>query len=403
MPETVLEGIKVADFTWVWVGPQTTKILSDYGAEVVKIEGRTRPDPERVSRPYRDGIAGLNRGGSYNQYNTGKLSVAINLAHPRGVEVARRFVAWADVVVENFAGGAMRRMGLGYEELRKVKPDIIMLSSCMQGQTGPHATHPGYGNQLTGLSGFTHIAGWPDRGPVDIGAYTDFIAPRFNALAILAALDYKRRTGKGQYLDMSQFEDSIHFVAPLVLDYVVNHRVADRMGNRCTGAAPHGAYRCRSEDRWCAIGVFNDEEWVNFSRVIGSLAWTKDARFATLLGRKQNEDELDKLVEEWTVNYSAEEVMTRMQAAGVGAGVLQTGEDLLEHDPQLKHRRLFCELDHPEVGKYRPAGPPFILSKVPCEIRRSPLLGEHNEYALKKILGMSDDEIAELVIDGVIE
>jgi len=398
-----LAGIKVVDFTWMATGPLATRILADYGAEVIKIEGRKRHDPLRLIIPFKGDIPGLNRGGNFNQWNTGKLDVTLNLAHPKGVEVAKKFIARADIVVENFAGGVIKRMGLGYEALKKVKPDIIMLSTCMQGQSGPHAKHSGLGMHLSALAGFSHIAGWPDRQPIELNLYTDFIVPRFNAVAILAAIDYRRRTGKGQYIDVSQYEASLHFMAPLILDYVVNQRVAMRMGNRYAYAAPHGAYRCRGEDRWCAIAVFTDEEWQNFGKVIGNPAWTTNPKFSTLSARKENEDELDGLVEEWTINHSPEEVMTMMQVAGVAGGVLQTGEDLMEHDPQLRNRHFFRELDHPEIGKYRIRGPSFVLSKSPCEVRRAPLLGEHNEYAFKEILGMSDEEITELLIEGAIE
>jgi len=297
----------------------------------------------------------------------------------------------------------MKRMGLGYEELKKVKPDIIMLSSCMQGQTGPYANLSGTGHLLTPLSGFNYIAGWPDRQPADLGVYTDFIAPRFNTLAIMAALDYRRRTGKGQYLDMSQYENGIHFMAPLLLDYAVNQRVANRMGNRCEYAAPHNAYRCHGEDRWCAIAVFTDEEWQSFGKVIGNPAWTNESKFRTLSAKKKNEDELDRLVEAWTVNHSAEEVMSLMQTAGVAAGVVETSEDLLEHDPQLKYRHFFWELDHPEAGKHRVSRQAFVLSKCPYQVRRAPLLGEHNEPVLKKLLAMSDAEFTELMVEGVVE
>ncbi len=386
-----LEGVKVVDFSWVYVGPLTVKTLADYGAEVIKIGSRIRPEP--TGRP-----AGL------LEYNTSRLGVTLNLAHPKGMEVAKRLVAWADIVVENFAGGIMKKMGLGYEELKKVKPDIIMLSSCLQGQTGPHANLPGFGASAVAQSGITSIVGWPDREkPVSLHSYTDFVVPHFNVLAILAALDYRRRTGKGQYIDTSQYETALHFMAPLVLDYAVNHRVASRMGNRLAYAAPHGAYRCRGEDRWCAIAVFTDEEWETFCGVIGNPAWTKEPKFSTLLGRKQNEDELDRLIEGWTTNKAAEDVMTMMQAVGVAAGVLQTVEDLLEHDPQLRYRHFYWELEHPEVGKYQAYRPLFVLSKATCELRRAPLLGEHTEYALKKVLSMSDEEIAELVIEGAIE
>jgi len=398
-----LEGIKVVDFGWAWTIPLTARTLCDHGAEVIKIESRNRPEVHRTLGPFKDGISGLDRSGQFNQDNTGKLSIALNLAHPKGVEIAKRLVARADIVMENFAGGVIERIGLGYEELKKVKPDIIMLSSCMQGHTGSYATHPGYGYLLVALSGFSHIAGWPDREPPWLGSYTDFPAPILNSLIILAALDYRRRTGKGQYIDMSQYENGIHFLAPIVLDYVVNRRVANRMGNRSAYAAPHGAYRCRGEDKWCAIAVFTEEEWASFGKVIGNPAWTNDPKFTTLSARKVNEDQLDRLVEEWTINYSPKEVMTMMQAAGVGAGVVQTAEDLLEYDPQLKHRHFYWELDHPEAGRYRAPGPPFGLSKSPYELRRAPLLGEHNEYVLKEILSMSDEEIAELVIEGVVE
>ena len=297
----------------------------------------------------------------------------------------------------------MERMGLGYEELKKLKSNIIMLSTCMQGQKGPHASSPGSGVTLPALSGFHHIAGWPDGLPTSTGAYTDWVAVHFNVLAILAALDYRHRTGKGQYLDMSQYEHGIHFLAPLVLDYNVNRRVADRKGNRCDHATPHGAFRCRGEDRWCTIAVFTDEEWKAFCKVIGNPEWTNTTTFTTLLARKRNEDELERLVEEWTINHAAEEVMTMMQSVGVAAGVVENGEDIMERDPQLKYRHFFWELEHPEVGTYRAPRAGFVLSKVPCELRRAPLLGEHNEYVLKEVLGLPDEEIAELVASGAIE
>lgn len=403
MNKILLDGIKIADFTWALVGPITTKVFSDWGAKVIKIEGRTRPDPRRGAPPFKDNIPGLNRSCTFNPYNTGKMSIALNLAHPKGIEVAKSIVAWSDVVVENFAGGAMERMGLGYNELKKLKPDLIMLSSCPMGQTGPYPTAPGIGIHLTALSGIMNIAGWPDRPPVPLDSYTDFISPHFNALALLAALDYKRRTGKGQYLDLSQFEDCIQFIAPLLLDYTVNKRVNTRIGNRSTSAVPHNAYRCKGQDRWCAIAVSTDEEWKGLCGVLNKQAWIDDTRFVTFSARRENEDELDELIESWTIEHSAEEVMSLMQAAGVPAGVLQNGQDMLENDPQLVHREFFQEVEHPEVGKYHAPRSPFILPESPCDIKRAPLLGEHNDYVLRDIIGMSDDEISELVIEGVLE
>ncbi|MDD5044978.1 MAG: CoA transferase [Candidatus Omnitrophica bacterium] len=404
MAKQLFSGIKVLDFTWAAAGPIATKILSDYGAEVVKIESTSHPDGTRIGGPFKDNIVGFNRSGCFNQWNTGKYSILLNIRNSKGLETAKKLAAWADIVVENFSGGTITRIGLGYEELKKINPGIIMLSSCMMGQTGPYAAHPGLGPMLTALSGFNQITGWPDKLPVGpSGAYTDFIGPRFTVLAIIAALDYRRRTGKGQYLDLAQYETSVHFMAPVLLDYLVNRRVTDREGNRLSYAAPHGAYQCQGVDRWCAIAVFTDKEWNSFCKVIGNPDWTQDVKFSTLLARKENEDELDKLVNEWTMNYSAEDVMHLMQAAGVAAGVLQNGQDLQDKDPQLKHRHLYWNLKHPEVGEYHALRPDFLLSKSPYEIKRAPLQGEHNEYVLREILGMSDEEIAELVIEGALE
>ncbi len=400
MQKKLFEGIRIADFGWVATGPLTTKYFADLGAEVIKVESAVHLDTLRIASGAGKGV---NQSPAFNFRNTGRLSVTINIATPKGKEIAKSLVAKADIVSENMGPGSMERAGLGYEELKKIKPDIIMLSSCMQGHTGPHFGTRGFGNVLAALSGLAHLTGWPDREPPEIGNYTDLIGPHFNAMVILAALIYRRRTGKGQYMDISQYEQGIQFIAPILLDYKVNQRVANRMGNRLAYAAPHNAYRCRGEDRWCAIAVFTDEEWESFCKVIGSPAWTKDPRFSTLLARKRNEEELDRLVEEWTINYTPEEVMSKMQRAGVPAGVLQTGEDLLEHDPQLKHRHFFWEVDHPEVGKSRAYRYAFVLSKAPYEVRRAPLLGEHNRYVFKEILGMSDDEIAELAIEGVLK
>jgi benzylsuccinate CoA-transferase BbsF subunit len=492
MTKKLLEGIRVIDFTRVIVGPLSTKTLSDYGAEVIKIESRKALDFFRSSGPEPD------LSPQFTQWNTGKLSITLDLTKPKAVDVAKKLVATADIVIESFAGGVIERLGLSYEELKKVNPDIIMLSSCMQGQTGPYARHPGWGFQLSALSGFCHVTGWHDRQPPELGVYTDFIAPQFNVSIILAALLYRRRTGKGQFIDAAQFESGVHFMTPLILDYMVNRRVANRIGNRSNYAAPHGVYqcrdeytwcgislsngkdwesfckvignpvwtkdpkfntprarkeneqeltrlveewttnyapeqvsamlqqaevvverlptgiyrpsenpcgtyRCRNEDRWCAISVSTDEEWASFCKVIGSPAWSRDSKFSTLLGRKENEDELDRLIEEWTMNYKAEDVMTMMQGSGVASGVVEAGEDQLEHDPQTKHRNTFPELDHPTLGKHHAVSSPFIMSKVPCVIQRCPLLGEHNEYVLKELLGMSDEEISELVIDGALE
>ncbi|MFC2038294.1 CaiB/BaiF CoA transferase family protein [Chloroflexota bacterium] len=393
MEKKLLEGIRVVDFTWHLTGPLTTKHLSDLGAEVIVIESKNRPGWQR----------GAPRTGSNDQYFTCKESITLNLREARGHELIKELISKSDIVVENFAGGAMKRMGLGYDVLKEIKPDIIMLSTSMQGQTGPHATHPGSGHKLTALAGFSNILGWPDREPGWVGAYTDFIAPRYNIIAIMAALEYRRRTGKGQYLDMSQYEAGIQFMAPLVLDYGVNNRVLGRMGNKNSHAAPHNAYRCLGEDRWCTIAVFNDEEWQSFCGVIGNPSLAEDPRFSTLVARKENEEELDAIVNEWTGSRTAEEIMDLMQKAGVASGIVETGEDMMEKDPHLKERGFFVELEYPGIGKYRTQrGTHFLLSKYDCQLAVAPLLGEHNEYVFKELLGIPEEEFKALVEEGVI-
>jgi len=298
----------------------------------------------------------------------------------------------------------MKRLGLSYEEIREIKPDIIMISLGSKGQTGPHAHLPAFGAHLAAVSGFTAITGWPDRDPpVIFGAYTDSIAGRFGAATLLAALDYRRRTGKGQYIDLSQSEAGIEFLTPPLLDYDVNGRILERNGNRHSSAAPHGAYRCRGEDRWCAIAVFTDQEWQAMRQVMGSPPWAEDSKFATLLGRKSNEEELNSLIEQWTINYSAEEVMNRLQQAGVSAGVVETAEDL-HSDPQLKHRHHFWVLEHQEIGESTYDSLGSQLSKTPAELHKAAhTLGEDNYYVYTQILGLSDGEFVEFLEEGVFD
>jgi benzylsuccinate CoA-transferase BbsF subunit len=331
------------------------------------------------------------------------MSIALNLAKPKGIEVARKLAAWADIVVDNFAGGAMPRMGLGYDVLRQINPHLIMMSSAMMGQSGPYLKLRGFGQHLTALTGFNQIAGYEDRSPGFLGYYTDFISPHINQLALLGALEYRRRTGRGMYIDAAQIESCLHFLTPVLLDYTVNGTIAGQMGNRHLNAAPHGAYRCKGDDCWCVIAVFSEEEWQTFCRVTGQIQLTTDPRFGTMEIRKQNEDELDALVERWTLTKTPEEVMRLLQEAGVAAGVIQDSRDLYERDPQLKHRNFYQVLDHPEVGKYRAVAPAFRMSKSNFHIRRAPLLGEHNKHVLKNILHMQDEEIAELIVEGVLE
>ncbi len=381
------------------------KHLGEHGAQVVHVESRTRPDGFRVHYPpYKDNVPGLNRTGSFALFNDSKLSVALNLKSRRGVEIARELVRWADVFIENFVPGVIDRLGLGYEVVSRLNPSLVYLSSCNMGQTGPKSSQRGFGSQLTSQSGFTYLAGYPDeQDPMLLyGPYIDFVAVGFGLTAVLAALDYRQRTGCGQYIDLSQYETGLQFIIPALLDYQVNGRTMAPQANRDPNAAPHGAYPCRGDDQWCVIAVFTDAEWQALCQVVEHPEWAQDPRFRTLADRKANEDELDRRVGEWTAQQTREQVMQKLQAVGVAAGIVSTLGDLFD-DPQLQHRRVWRTLPHEELGSYAYEAPPFTLSETNAELYASPLLGEHNRQVYGEILGMSDAEIEELTKQGVIE
>ena len=400
-----LEGLKVIDFSWVGTGPFIAKYLADFGAEVIKVESATHPDMTRMSMPYKDSKPGFNRSGIFVILNNNKYSFTLNVNKPQGIKVLKRLVSWADILIESFTPGRIEKWGLGYEQLSAINPGLIMVAISIQGQTGPYAKHPGFGWNIVGLAGFNHFTGWPDREPVGIAnPYPDVITPPFGVLGILTALEYRRKTGKGQYIDLSQLEASLPYLSTAILDCAVNNRQETRAGNRSTYAVPHGVYRCKGDDRWCAIAVFNDKEWQAFCEVVDHPEWKEDVRFSTFLNRKATEDELNRLIEKWTVNHIAEKVMNLMQESGIAAGVVQNHQDLMENDPQYKHRKFFRTLNHPEMGTYRVRGEPLSLSETPYELRlHAPCLGEHTEYVCTEILGMSNDEFLELFNAGIFE
>ncbi len=404
MDKKACAGLKVVEFAAYAAGPVVGKHLADFGATVVHVESKNRPDGFRMQYPpYKDNRPGVNRSGTFAICNNNKYGITIDLKAPGGIDLAKRVVAWADVVIENFTPGTMERLGLGYEELTKANPQIIMLRTCNQGQTGTHAHHPGFGSQLTSLAGFTYLTGYPG-GPLSLlyGPYIDFIGVGYGLIAVLAALDYRRRTGKGQCIDLAQYENGLQFLGPVILDYAVNGRVMERMGNRHRYAAPHGVYPCRGEDRWCALSVFTDQEWQKLKATMGNPAWAEDPKFSTVPGRKQHEEELDGQISAWTQQYPPEELMTRLQAAGIRAGVVNRVRDLYT-DPQYIHRNIWRGVEHPEMGVFHYQGPPFELSETPAILDRpSPCLGEHNEYFFKEVLGMSEEEFKELMEMGVI-
>lgn len=397
-----LEGIRVIDFTWVLAGPGMTRCLADYGAEVIKVESSVHPDVIRTSPPYNEGKQGLNRSGYWANYNCNKYSVTINLDHPKGIEVVKRLIARADVVVENFIPGTMEKWGLGYHDLVKVKPDIIMVSISLFGQTGPFKRRFGFGAFAEGMSGFLNLIGWPDRGPSYFQQVIgDALVPFFGVTTLLSALEYRKRTGEGQWLDLNQLDVCSYLVAPLLLDSVINGREATRCGNWSPGSSPHAVYPCSGNDRWCAIAVSTDEEWHNLVKAMGDPAWSHDPTFATFASRKANEAELDKLIGAWTVQFSPDELMDLLQKKGVPAGAVLTGEGIY-NDPQLKHREAVWYMDHPEIGRFGYYTAPFHLSETPAEPRLPPpCLGEHTEYVCTEIMKMSTEEFIQLLNEGV--
>jgi benzylsuccinate CoA-transferase BbsF subunit len=401
-----LSGVRVADFTWFGAGPIFTQALAHYGAEVIRVESQVRLDGLRFTQPMpKDRPPGINLSGYFNNFNAGKLSITINLNSEKGRELALRLIAVSDIVAENYTPGTFEKWGLSYERILQVRPDIIMVREPMQGASGPHRDFAGFGAVITPLAGISHLSGFPYRPPVGLGTnYTDYVVnPGHALIATLAALHYRNRTGKGQLIEVAQLESSVNVIGVALLDYTANRRVQERQGNRLPYAAPHGVYRCQGDDRWVAIAVFDDEQWQRFCQAVDE-EWVRDARFATLLGRKEHEDELDRLIEAWTARQEAEAVMEALQAAGVPAGVVQSAADLLDRDPHLHERGYYHYLEHPEAGRTAYDGPGFRLSRTPGGPRSpAPLLGQHTEQVCKRVLGLSDEEIAVLVMEGVLQ
>ena len=399
----ILHGLKVADFTMAIAGPLVTRYLSAEGATVVKVECHKYPDPVRSVIPYKDDIPGIDRSAQFAFYNHSKYGISLDIARPLGLDVARRLVAWADVVIENMRPGSMKRLSLDYESCRRIRPDTIYLSSSSLGRTGPLAEYAAWGYHHGPLAGLSELTGWPDRLPcADSIAYTDTTSPSFSVIALVGALLHRRRTGEGAYIDQSQMEAGLYFLGPTIMGTLLNGRPPTRQGNRDPQMAPHGVYPCRGEDKWAAIAVADDEEWQAFREALGATEWTSSTRFASLPARKRNEDELDALVGAWTVSRTAGEVTNLLQSAGVRAGPVNTAEELF-NDPQLKHRGHFAELEHEVIGRHSYELPSFRFSKVPPQPQRpAPLLGQDNEYVLKEILGLSEEEIADLFVEGAI-
>lgn len=403
MTRQIFEGINILDFSLAGVGPIPVSWMGSFGATVIHIQVHHHPDVTSASIPYKGG-EGMDYSWWNADYNSSKLSLSLDLNFPRGKEIAKRLIMqWpVGIIVESFVPGVMEKWGLDYENIKKIRPDIIYFSTSQTGQYGPDSRLHGYGPISAALSGFVHISGWPDRGPAPpFGAYGDWINVPMAASLIIAAMEYRRRTGKGQFIDLSQVEGALQFMAPPIMDYLVNERIMGRTANRHPHAVPHGVYPCKGEDRWVSIAVLCDTEWDSLCHVMGKPEWTGDEKYAGFNERKKHENELDRMIGEWTKTLSAKEVESLLQKAGIAAGVVESTKDLFE-DEQLKHRQHFRRLNHPTMGPTHFDSHPFRLSKSPDQMKPAPLYGQDNVYILKEILHMTDDDVSDLMAEGVL-
>jgi crotonobetainyl-CoA:carnitine CoA-transferase CaiB-like acyl-CoA transferase len=400
-----LGDLRVVEFGAFAAGPAVGKHLGDHGAEVVHVESRQRPDGFRFNYPpFKGTKPGPDRAAMYAITNDNKFGVTLNLKSPGGVELALRLARRADVVIENFTPGTMARLGLGPERLRRENARLVVLSTCNQGQAGPLAKQPGFGTHLTSLSGLTHLTGWPDRAPALLwGPYIDYIAVAYGVVAVLAALEHRRQTGLGCHVDLSQLEAGIQFMAPVMLDYFATGRVAQRTGNRDPVACPHGVYACRGRQRWCAISVHDDPQWLAMRVAMGDPVWARDRSLAGLQGRRAAEEELDRRLTEWTRSRAREEVVSRLRAGGVPCAPVNDMADL-HRDAQLAERQVWRRVEHPVIGPYSAVGPPFLLSETPARIRSAaPLLGEHNQHVFRDLLELTADEYDRHLAEGTFD
>ncbi|MBW2285628.1 MAG: CoA transferase [Deltaproteobacteria bacterium] len=423
MGELPLEGIRVIAIGVVWAGPFATQLLADWGAEVIRVESlhhftfltrgfpMIRPTKELVrARPtwvtaYPDWDPGEKPWNSYpifQAHGRNKLSCTMDLRKPKGLDLFKNLVAESDIVIQNNPTDTMEKLGITYETLREVKPDIILVAMPGYGSTGPYRNYRTLGSNLDEAAGHTWLRRYPDMDPssASVILFSDASGGAHGAFAALAALRYKKRTGKGQFVDLSQVETIMPYLAEPIMDYTMNKRVQDTLGNRHPYMAPHGCYRCKGEDRWVVIAVNSQEEWRALCEVMNRPDLEADDRFADVLSRQRHQDELDAVVEEWTSEHENVEVMHRLQEKGVAAGAVLDDRDAY-NDPHLKARGFFQEVTHPDVGTHPYPGLMWKASKTPNAIRTPPVcLGEHNEYVYKEILGVSDEEYAQLEQEG---
>jgi len=402
-PGLPLAGLKVADFSWIGVGPISTKALADHGATVVRIESALRPDGLRLQGPFKDGEVGKNRSHFFGTFNTSKLSMTLDLSSEQGLEIARQMADWADIVIDSFRPGTMTKLGLGPDVIHASNPTAIVLTTSLMGNSGPLSNMAGFGFHAAGIAGFTELVGWPDRSPDGPWvAYTDVIAPRFLTTILLAALHAREDSGKGMTIEASQFEIGLQFLAPELEKYQVTGVASSRVGNRDHHIAPQGVYPCSGDDSWCAISVTDNEIWQKLVGVMGS----PDAvagRFDELELRISHHDDIDRYIADWTKKRGAKEIEQLLRDAGVPAGVVQRSSDLLV-DPQYEFRSFYHQLEHSETGTLPYAGHQYRIRGYEHGPRFAPpVLGQHTRQVLEEILGLDAVRIAELEAAGVLK
>jgi crotonobetainyl-CoA:carnitine CoA-transferase CaiB-like acyl-CoA transferase len=422
MAQLPLEGIRVLDFTVVWAGPFATMLLADFGAEVIRVESLQyfpsvtrgllpRPDTAMLRQlagyagayPERDpGPRPWNRHPMFNPHARNKLGMTVDLSRPPGRELFLKLVGLSDVLVENHSAQFMANLGLTYDVLCRHRPDLIMVSMPAFGMSGPYKLYQGFGINVESVCGFTWLRAYPDGDVTETSStlHMDAASGAGAAFAILAALHYRERTGKGQFIDFAQAENLLQQIGEILMDYSMNGRSQTSLGNRHPAMAPHGCYPCKGEDRWIAIAIATDAEWERFRAAIGDPAWACDARFADSASRYRHQDALDAAIAAWTRQHHPWEIMERLQAAGIAAGPVMREPDLFT-DPHLRARGFFEMVTHPEAGTHPYPGIMWKMSKTPAAIRRAAVrLGEDNDYVYRQLLKLSDEEIAALRADG---
>lgn len=400
------EGLRVADFTRVWAGPHATVWLSVLGAEVIRIESGRHADSQRVFMPStgsgsRDTEPDQNP--LFVPINFGKKSCTLDLTKPEAIRIAREIISVSDVVAENYSSGVMERFGLDYESVKRIKPDIVMLSASGFGRTGPYKHFVAYAPAIHAFTGTASVTGYVGGPPaLTVPGWGDIVSARAGAFALMSALHHRARTGEGQHIDLAMTEVVLSFIAEEVMEFTMNARDRGRRGNQDDIMAPHGCYPCKGEDKWVAIAVSDDNEWRSLCKVMGDPDWGRDDRFADSVSRWQNQDALDELMARWTKNFPTQEVTRLLQRAGVAAGPSQSGADLAE-DEQLQNRGFYVGLEQPQVALKRFPGLPITLEDgaVP-DYEPAPLFGEHNRYVFNELLGLPQNETAALVSKGVI-